>query len=170
MKHYLKCLRSYASFRGRARREEYWMFFLFNMIFAFVAMGIDNILGTTITMKMPAAPGSMTLQSIHLPYGYIYIAYALFTLIPSWAAAWRRMHDIGKSGWLLIIIPVIAGVIGGILEVVLILSGSIILGVSALIFVMVIASVWCIYMLATDSTPGDNKYGPNPKGIQAQPA
>ena len=38
MKWYLKCFKQYANFEGRARRKEYWMFFLFNFIFALVAV------------------------------------------------------------------------------------------------------------------------------------
>ena len=45
MNWYLKVLKQYADFNGRARRKEYWMFALFNMIFGGIAMGLDNILG-----------------------------------------------------------------------------------------------------------------------------
>ena len=50
MKWYLKVLNNYATFSGRARRSEFWFFGLFNMIFAILAMVIDNILGTTLDM------------------------------------------------------------------------------------------------------------------------
>jgi hypothetical protein len=43
--YYKKCLQHYADFGGRARRKEFWFFFLFNMLFAFAAAIIDNILG-----------------------------------------------------------------------------------------------------------------------------
>ena len=36
MNWFVKCLRQYADFSGRARRTEYWMFTLFNFIFSFV--------------------------------------------------------------------------------------------------------------------------------------
>ena len=46
MEWYLKVVRdNYANFEGRARRKEYWMFVLFNIIFAIAAMVLDNILG-----------------------------------------------------------------------------------------------------------------------------
>jgi len=83
MNWYLKVLKQYADFQGRARRKEYWMFVLFNLIFAFVAMYLDRIIGTTM---------------VGLPYGVIYILYALAVLIPSLAVGVRRLHDIGKSG------------------------------------------------------------------------
>jgi len=84
MKYYLEVLKKYATFSGRARRSEYWYFVLFNFIFMIVAMGLDNLLGTTVSV---------------LPYGYFYFALALAVLIPGLAVFVRRMHDIGKSGW-----------------------------------------------------------------------
>ena len=97
MNWYLKVLKSFGDFSGRSRRQEYWMFFLFNMIFAFCAMILDNVLGTTI------GP---------LPYGAIYLLYVLFTLVPSLAVAVRRLHDTEKSGWMILvgIIPLVGGI------------------------------------------------------------
>ncbi|MEL6194475.1 MAG: DUF805 domain-containing protein, partial [Bacteroidota bacterium] len=46
MNWYLKVMRQYADFSGRARRKEYWMFALFNFIFALVAMGFDAMMGS----------------------------------------------------------------------------------------------------------------------------
>ena len=86
MNWYLLVLKKYADFNGRARRKEYWMFVLFNIIFAVAAMVLDNLLG---------------LNFDPIPYGTIYMLYALATLIPSLAAAVRRLHDIGKSGWMI---------------------------------------------------------------------
>jgi len=88
MKWYLMALKNYATFKGRARRKEYWMFALFNMIFAVVAMIIDNLLGLTFSIEG---------QSIG--YGYLYAAYGLFSLIPSISLLVRRLHDVNKSGW-----------------------------------------------------------------------
>ena len=62
MKWFLKVLNQYADFKGRARRTEYWMFTLFNVIFAFVAMTLDNLLGLADPM---------------VGYGAIYGLYAL---------------------------------------------------------------------------------------------
>ena len=48
MEWYLSVVRdNYANFDGRARRKEYWMFALFNVIFCVIAMIVDNVLGTT---------------------------------------------------------------------------------------------------------------------------
>lgn len=97
MNWYLTVLRKYAVFSGRARRKEYWMFFLFNMIFAIAAMVIDNVLGIAIE---------------DIGYGPIYIIYALAVFLPSLAVSVRRLHDVGKSGWYLFILLIpIAGVL-----------------------------------------------------------
>jgi uncharacterized membrane protein YhaH (DUF805 family) len=89
MEWYLRVVKdNYANFKGRARRKEYWMFFLFNMLFVFVAAIIDYILGT---------------------FPLIYVIYVLAVIIPSLAVFIRRLHDIGKSGWWFFIglIPII---------------------------------------------------------------
>ena len=97
MNWYLKVLKNYAVFSGRARRKEYWMFVLFNIIFSIVAVILDNILGTAIE---------------GIGYGLFYILYCLAVLIPGLAVSVRRLHDIGKSGWFLFIalIPIIGGI------------------------------------------------------------
>jgi uncharacterized membrane protein YhaH (DUF805 family) len=88
MNWYVKVLQNFANFNGRARRKEYWMFVLFNIIFGIVAQVIDGALG---------------LRMHGLPYGWIYIIYSLAMLIPGIAVGVRRMHDVGKSGWYLLI-------------------------------------------------------------------
>jgi uncharacterized membrane protein YhaH (DUF805 family) len=81
MNYYLKVLQNYAKFSGRARRSEYWYFILFNVIIAFAFGFVCGLL------KVPQ------LANI----------YTLAVLIPSIAVAVRRMHDVGKSGWFLLI-------------------------------------------------------------------
>lgn len=121
MNWYLKVLKQYADFSGRARRKEYWMFVLFNMIFAFIAMIIDNVVGT-------ASP--------ELGYGVFYVLYALAVFIPGLAVSVRRLHDVGKSGWMffIVLIPLIGG-------------------------------IWLLVLMVTDSKQGTNKWGENPKEI-----
>ena len=98
MEWYLKVMKQYADFNGRARRKEYWMFLLFNIIFALVAMLVDNLLGMRINEQ--------------IPYGYLYLLYGLATFIPGIAVGVRRLHDVGKSGWwyLIAFIPLIGGI------------------------------------------------------------
>lgn len=84
---YLEVLKKYAVFGGRARRKEYWMFFLFNVIFAFVLGCIDGATG-------------LASESGHGVLGTIY---QLAVLIPGIAVGVRRMHDTDHSGWWLIV-------------------------------------------------------------------
>lgn len=97
MNHYLHVLRNYGNFSGRATRSEYWYFALFNIIFAIVAMTLDNVLGIAI-------------ESIG--YGPIYIVYTILVLIPGIAVGVRRLHDVGKSGWFffIILIPIVGAI------------------------------------------------------------
>jgi uncharacterized membrane protein YhaH (DUF805 family) len=108
MNWYLKVLRNYTDFKGRARRKEYWFFMMFNMVFLIVAIIIDNVLGT-----LPD----------EFPFGLFYLLYVLAIFIPGLAVTVRRLHDIGKSGWyyFVILIPFI----GGIWLLVLLLTDSI---------------------------------------------
>ena len=88
MEWYLKVLKNYAVFNGRARRKEYWMFVLFNAIALFLLAFIDGATG-----MLDPQTGYGTLGSI----------YSLAVLIPTLAVGVRRMHDVGKSGWFLLI-------------------------------------------------------------------
>ncbi len=83
MNHYLTVLKKYATFTGRARRAEYWMFALFNIIIAVVLGVVDTVIGS---------PGIL---------GGIYV---LAVLLPSIAVGIRRLHDTGRSGWWLLIV------------------------------------------------------------------
>ncbi|WP_040278916.1 DUF805 domain-containing protein [Psychroserpens damuponensis] len=89
MKWYLKVVRdNYANFNGRARRKEYWMFVLFNMIFAYGGMIILGLLAA----------------ALESPFILLIVYIYLFAvMIPSIAVAVRRMHDVGKSGWYILI-------------------------------------------------------------------
>ena len=85
----------YATFSGRARRSEYWYFFLFNCIVS----ALIGAIGTAIGGEGSANP----LSSI----------WSLAVLIPTLAVSWRRLHDIGKSGgfWFLNFIPLVGQII-----------------------------------------------------------
>ena len=113
MKWYLKVVRdNYANFNGRASRQEYWMFFLFNVIFAFVAGFVDGFFGL----------------------GFLYLLYVLAVFIPGLAVGVRRLHDVGKSGWFLLIS-----------------------------LIPLVGAIWLIVLVASKSNPGENQYGTEPK-------
>ncbi len=88
MNWYLTVLKKYAVFSGRARRKEYWMFFLFNII---------------ISMILGFISGAMAVSSSSAAPQFLSNIYSLAVLIPSLAVGVRRMHDQGKSGWYILI-------------------------------------------------------------------
>jgi uncharacterized membrane protein YhaH (DUF805 family) len=119
MNWFMTALKKYAVFAGRSRRSEYWYFVLFYFLIA-VGLGIvDMVAGT-----MSAAGDIGLLSGL----------FAVAMIIPSLSVGVRRLHDIGKSGWWLLIglIPLVGGII---------------------------LIVWA----CRDSQPGANAYGPNPK-------
>jgi uncharacterized membrane protein YhaH (DUF805 family) len=122
MNYFIDCLtKKYACFSGRARRQEYWLFFLFNFIAAFVVGFIGGFLASVTGVDAFAFLGAI---------------YNLAVLIPSFAVFCRRMHDTGRSGWwwLIGLIPFVG---------------------------WIVLLVFC----CLDSQPGENQYGPNPKGL-----
>ena len=119
MNWYIQVLKNYAQFTGRARRSEYWYFTLFNAIFMVLAMGLDNVLGTAM---------------YPWPYGYVYFIYALVVLIPGFAVCVRRLHDVGKSGWMALIC-----------------------------LIPIVGAIWLLVLLFTDSQAQSNKWGESPK-------
>jgi uncharacterized membrane protein YhaH (DUF805 family)/regulator of sirC expression with transglutaminase-like and TPR domain len=94
MNWYIRVLKKYAVFSGRARRKEYWMFVLFNFIFGLVASLIDLSIGL--------------LTFAVFGFGLLSILYALAIFVPGLAVSVRRLHDVGKSGWyyLIVLIPI----------------------------------------------------------------
>jgi uncharacterized membrane protein YhaH (DUF805 family) len=100
MNWYLAVLKKYADFNGRARRTEYWMFALFNILICFAALILSLIL-----MKVSVGLGIFI---------YVLLAlYSLATLVPGVAVCVRRLHDSSKSGWLILVclVPIIGGLI-----------------------------------------------------------
>ena len=117
MNWYLEVLKKYAVFNGRARRKEYWMFFLLNFIIALMLLLFELLVGSG---------------------GIIGLMYSLAVLIPGIAVTIRRLHDTDRSGWWIFIglVPLIGAIV-------------------------------CLILMILDSTPGDNRYGQNPKGVSA---
>lgn len=123
MKEYLAVLKNYATFSGRARRREYWMFALVNAII----FGACMFVGSLIKMQ--------------LVFTLLLMLYCVAILLPNLAVTVRRLHDTGRSGWWFFIN-----------------------------FVPMVGSIILIVFMCLDSSEGDNKYGPNPKGVTASVA
>ncbi|MEU1305611.1 DUF805 domain-containing protein [Streptomyces shenzhenensis] len=91
MNWYIEVLKKYAVFEGRARRKEYWMFALVNVVIAIVLAIVDAVLGT----QIPS------------------VVYALAVLLPGLGVSVRRLHDTGRTGWWLLIgiIPLVGAIV-----------------------------------------------------------
>lgn len=98
MEWYLKALKSYVDFTGRARRKEYWMFILFHLLII-AALGFSN---------------AFVAETIGVQVGAILLAiYAIGTILPTLAVTVRRLHDTNRSGWWILIrfIPLVGDII-----------------------------------------------------------
>ena len=95
MSWYLGVLKKYATFSGRARRTEYWMFVLFNIIIGVVLEILALI------------------PKIGILFWVILGLYGLALIIPGLAVIFRRLHDTGKSGWYILfnLIPFVGSII-----------------------------------------------------------
>lgn len=112
MKWYFKAIKNFANVNGRATRQEYWMFALISYIISGLLVIIDSsLLGST------------------LGFGWLGSIYSLFVLIPSIALGVRRLHDIDKSGWWLLIA-----------------------------LIPIVGAIWLIILFATKSNNDRNKY------------
>jgi uncharacterized membrane protein YhaH (DUF805 family) len=98
MNWYLGVLKKYAVFDGRARRKEYWFFFLFTIIVSVILAIIDNLTGT---------------YNSKVGIGLLGGLYALGTLLPGIGVTIRRLHDTGRTGWWILIafVPIVGGII-----------------------------------------------------------
>ena len=103
-------------FSGRASRADYWSFVLFNTIPAYVILLIAGL--------------------TPLAYYWPYVC-TLALLIPPLAVGVRRLHDVGKSGWMYLIA-----------------------------LIPIVGWIWLIVLFCTDSQKGSNKWGDNPKGSE----
>lgn len=101
-----KCLQHYADFNGRASRKEYWMFWLFCFVLGLITGLINDYLS--------------------------YVA-SIALLLPSLAVGVRRLHDVGKSGWMLLI---------GLIPI--------------------IGTIWLLVLYCTPSVPATNQWGDCP--------
>lgn len=115
---YFKVLRNYVNFEGRARRKEFWYYTLCSFLIAVILVIIDKQMGT---FNQQTGMGLL---------GQIY---GVAVFLPALAVCVRRLHDIGKSGWMVLI--------------------NLIPFIGFLIF---------IYLAARQGDEGANEYGPDP--------
>ena len=124
MNYFLDAVGKYAVFSGRARRSEYWFFVLFSFL-----IGVTLFSAGFYVARVSGGPPTLPV--------YLLDFFTLLILLPNLAVSVRRLHDVGMSGWwvLLNLVP-----LGGLV---------------------------LLWFFCQDSQPGDNGYGPNPKEVVA---
>lgn len=115
-------LKNYANFKGRARRSEYWYAALCNVLF-FIPIIIIGVIGASLDSSLITGFA-----------GLLYLVLGLGVLIPGFAVAVRRMHDLDRSGTSLLFY-----------------------------FVPIVGPILLLIWLFSEGTRGPNKYGPDPK-------
>ena len=119
MQWYITALKRYADFSGRSRRKEFWLFILFHFLVSLIL----NVIGIAIDMQLQIGL-AMALPGL----------YGLATIIPALAVTVRRLHDINRTGWWILI------------------------G-----FVPAIGAIVLLVFHVQEGDVGENQYGPNPK-------
>lgn len=162
------CFSKAFTFTGRARRSEYWYWYLFSVI---VSIPLSIIL--------EIIPEDAWILAFIV--GLVALGWSFFNMIATLAVSVRRLHDTGRSGWWYG-----ASMIGSFVWTMLVVAEIVVFAVymidgtsasmmGALIPFLVVLLVTYIPLLAysivllvwlcQDSTPGPNKYGENPKGV-----
>ncbi len=120
MHRYLQAWKNTFSWNARARRKEYWMFYLFNFL---------------ITLSLLILERTTGLLTAGETVGPLSGLYTLATLVPSFTSLVRRLHDTDRSAWWFLVS-----------------------------FVPFVGIVVLLVLLALDGTPGENRFGADPKG------
>lgn len=180
----------YADFNGRARRSEFWLWILFRYLVHSAAATIAvTIMLNAMTPVFSTPDPNPQLILHHYFSGWITVLplislVDLAILIPTLAVCVRRMHDIGRSGWW-IIMPYAVAIVG--LCVFFVVSGVQffnlsdhkgtsdeesarvffgIVGCFLLLVFMPFAVAWIVRLVffVTEGKRGPNRFGPDPKG------
>jgi uncharacterized membrane protein YhaH (DUF805 family) len=132
MEWFLKVVRdNYSNFSGRARRKEYWMFILFSIVFSIGFSIFDEIFGFTYGESYSSNTSGFSYST---EGGILSTLFSLALFIPNLAVAIRRLHDVNKSGWMLLVA-----------------------------FIPLVGVIWLIVLFATEGDQGSNQYGSDPK-------
>ena len=119
MEWFIYALQRFREFNGRSRRREFWNYVLFYLLLGIGATFLDNLFG---------------FSDLGDNVGPIYALFFLIMLIPSLAVSVRRLHDVDKSGWFLLV------------------------G-----FIPIIGFIWLLIYYLREGTYGPNPYGDDPK-------
>ena len=116
-------LRKYADFTGRARRMEFWLFWLLLIGIEIVFSILIGMVGGSMTALVDPSVGMAAMNGPAMGLWAVYGLIMLGLLIPSLAVSIRRLHDTNRSGWwqLVSLVPVVGGLV---MLVLYLLSGT----------------------------------------------
>jgi len=127
-------LKRFADFNGRSRRKEYWSFWLLSMGAMIAAITLDNMLGLGGTSSTSSdLSGTGVSASVNATGGMLSLMLMAAMIVPSIAVAVRRMHDMDKSGWIL------------------------------LLALVPFVNFYLLYLAVQPGIAGPNRFGPDPK-------
>ena len=173
------CFRKYFTFSGRATRPEYWWFFLFCLMGNIVAAVLDTLLFGSVSGAVDTSSTGSSASATAESTGVISTIFGIAIFVPHLAAAWRRMHDTGRSG-LYALFPTLmilgAGLIllfgiglasqfqhGGSLDV--LFTRATLLVLIPTLVVLILSPLLVLFWLSRPSQAGTNTYGPNPHEV-----
>lgn len=170
-----RCYARIVTFSGRARRAEYWWFFLYQIVVS-ICLQVALILQV---MDDPAF-----LQALRSPeglepwlsanpqvasWGLIALAFWLLLMaLPNLSVTVRRLHDTNRRGWMILmptLVGIVSGVAGGVLAGAAAASGSAgtaLLSLAVMTVPSILASLWLLVVLCLPGTDGPNRFGPDP--------
>lgn len=90
MKSWVKAITRYNDYQGRASRKELWQYYLWNYLLSFFLYFVDVVLAVYVIRKLWNWP-------------YLSLSFLILTFLPSLSMAVRRFHDVGKSGWFILV-------------------------------------------------------------------
>ena len=179
----------YVDFQGRARRSEFWLWVLFRVLLGAVSSTIVisamfPILAHT-NWSNPDPQQFMEPYMRIMPWINILNLINLLLLLPSLAVAVRRLHDINRTGWWLVM-PFVVTVVGMILFFVIMATqifaasgsgsdltetqslamfGKVFGSLALFVFLpILISQIVMLVFYCTDGTPTANRFGADPKG------
>lgn len=151
--------RFFVIFKGRSRRSEYWFT---TLLYFLVLVATIVVSGVCVFL----------FEEWEVPFVFslfLFVLAAELVAIPLFSTSWRRLHDVGKPGWLLIIDFPIAMLLSPFIKYAVMAEdteASAIIGIVALVFCVLelIYRIYILVLLCLDGNPYTNKYGPDPKG------
>ena len=99
MHYFIKCIKNYSNFKGRASRAELWYFLLYWCVIYFFIIIIDGQIGYSF-LNLEDLPFNeyLPIGKFYSNVGILVFLYRPLTLLPSFAVIVRRLHDLNMSG------------------------------------------------------------------------